>query len=139
MATQPIKVGIIGLSHPIGFGAVAHLPYLKQSSKYKIVAVANSSVESAQKAIENYGLPKDTKSYGNTIGEYDSLRHRATRTSELTASVSRQLCVFSPQVLTLLNRSSPRPQYRSGCEHNSRRQTLTHHHSSVESRKVSLR
>lgn len=67
--TAPIRVGIIGLSRPGGWATIAHLPYLQQTSKYQIVAIANSSVESAQRAIENYGLSKDTKAYGSPEGE----------------------------------------------------------------------
>jgi len=68
MSGSPIKIGIIGLSRPDGWAAIAHLPYLKATSKYEIVAVANSSVVSAKKAIESFGLPNNTKAYGNTEG-----------------------------------------------------------------------
>jgi len=43
---------------------MAHLPYLQKSPHYKITALLNSSVENAQKSIEAYDLPTDTKAYG---------------------------------------------------------------------------
>ncbi|CAD0110939.1 unnamed protein product [Aureobasidium uvarum] len=61
----PIGVGIIGLSAAGGsWGVTAHLPYLKESSKYKITAVSNSSTESSQRAIDTHGLT-DAKAYGS--------------------------------------------------------------------------
>ncbi|KAB2107977.1 hypothetical protein AG0111_0g3785 [Alternaria gaisen] len=70
----PIKVGIIGLSSltthvPATAGdrwaASAHLPYLLASPFYQIVALCNSSVASAVKAVERYNLPSSTKTYGD--------------------------------------------------------------------------
>ena len=62
----PIRIGLIGLSaKPGAWANVAHLPYLLQSSKYKIVALANSSVASAEAAIEEHNLPADVKAYGS--------------------------------------------------------------------------
>ncbi|THX19602.1 NAD(P)-binding protein [Aureobasidium pullulans] len=62
----PIGVGIIGLSAAGGsWGASAHLPYLKDSTKYKITGVCNSSTESSQKAIDTYGFSADAKAYGS--------------------------------------------------------------------------
>jgi predicted dehydrogenase len=67
--TSPIRVGIIGLtaatSGTTSWAANAHLPYLVQSPRYKIVALCNSSVEAAKKAIEKYNLPAETKAYGS--------------------------------------------------------------------------
>jgi predicted dehydrogenase len=50
----PIKVGLIGLSAGTAFNwaAKAHLPYLRSTAHYIIVALANSSVKSAKAAIE---------------------------------------------------------------------------------------
>jgi len=50
----PIKIGIIGLSAKDAWtwGAVAHLPYLKASPNYKIVALLNSMKEAAEEAIK---------------------------------------------------------------------------------------
>lgn len=59
----PIKVGFIGLSTK-GWAKGAHLPYLKASPEYEVVAVCNSSVESAEKAIEVFEL-SGAKGYGD--------------------------------------------------------------------------
>jgi predicted dehydrogenase len=45
--------------------ASAHLPYLLASPLYQIVALCNSSVASALKAVERYNLPSNTKTYGD--------------------------------------------------------------------------
>jgi predicted dehydrogenase len=53
---SPIHIGIIGLSQ--GFWAAnAHLPYLQSpNSKFKIVAVCNSSVEVLRRALVSQRL-----------------------------------------------------------------------------------
>ena len=57
----PIKVGILGLStKPSAWATLAHYPYLKSSTHYKIVAVCNSSLQSSQAAIDHFSL-KDAK------------------------------------------------------------------------------
>ncbi|QDS68666.1 hypothetical protein FKW77_002067 [Venturia effusa] len=70
----PIRVGIIGLSsttgeptasHGDGWAASAHLPYLLTSSHYQLVALCNSSVDSAKAAVKKYGLSPSTKTYGS--------------------------------------------------------------------------
>ncbi|KAK7998412.1 hypothetical protein PG989_006452 [Apiospora arundinis] len=60
----PIRVGLIGLSKT-GWAPIAHLPYLKATDKFEIVAIQNSSVESAKDAIKLHGLPESTKAYGS--------------------------------------------------------------------------
>ncbi|KAI4721544.1 NAD(P)-binding protein [Aureobasidium sp. EXF-10727] len=61
----PIGVGIIGLSAAgWSWGVSAHLPYLKDSTKYKITGICNSSAESSQKAVDAHGLT-DAKAYGS--------------------------------------------------------------------------
>ncbi|TFB01578.1 Galactose/lactose metabolism regulatory protein GAL80 [Trichoderma ghanense] len=66
----PIKVGIIGLGATgpaIGPGAwavAAHLASLAPSPNYDVVAVCNSSVESAQRSIAYHKLSPTTKAYG---------------------------------------------------------------------------
>ena len=60
----PIRVGFIGLSKG-GWARNAHLPYLKASPDYEILALCNSSVESAQEAIKLYELPSTVKAYGD--------------------------------------------------------------------------
>jgi len=65
----PIRIGLIGLSTNedslTSWAANAHLPYLKQSSKYAIVALCNTSVEKAKASIEKFGLSSSTKTYGS--------------------------------------------------------------------------
>ncbi|KAL7924480.1 hypothetical protein ACQKWADRAFT_311260 [Trichoderma austrokoningii] len=67
----PICVGLIGLgSEPAGlgqgkWGVSAHLASLHPSPHYEIVAVCNSSVESARRAIEFHQLPASVKAYGS--------------------------------------------------------------------------
>jgi len=69
-------VGLIGLSgaaadvyEGTSWTPNAHLPYLKASSDYKIVALLNSSVDSAKAAIARYDLPAETKAYGKPEGK----------------------------------------------------------------------
>jgi len=67
--TAPIRVGIIGLSQG-QWAANAHLPYLQgPHSRFKIVAVCNSSIESAQNSIKLLKLAETTKAYGNPQGQ----------------------------------------------------------------------
>ncbi|KAL7939285.1 hypothetical protein V8C35DRAFT_286226 [Trichoderma chlorosporum] len=66
----PIRTAIIGLSSTAttSWASAAHLPYLLSArgrEKYQIVALCNSSVESAKHAIEAFKLPPGTKAYGN--------------------------------------------------------------------------
>ncbi|KAF1842196.1 NAD-P-binding protein [Cucurbitaria berberidis CBS 394.84] len=73
----PIRVGIIGLSSVTtnipgragtskdGWAASGHLPALLASPNYEIVALCNTSVKSAQAAVERHGLPSTTKTYGD--------------------------------------------------------------------------
>lgn len=62
---SPIRTGIVGLGASGSWASAAHLPYLLQSDKYRVVGVSNSSVESSQKAIIAHSLPGDTKPYGS--------------------------------------------------------------------------
>lgn len=66
----PIRIGFIGLSSSATtqWASRAHLPYLlspRGREKYQIVALLNSSVESARAAIAQYGLPAETRAYGD--------------------------------------------------------------------------
>ncbi|KAF4973156.1 hypothetical protein FSARC_500 [Fusarium sarcochroum] len=65
----PIRTAIIGLSSSAktSWASNAHLPYLlspRGRSKFQIVALQNSSVEAAKKAIADYKLSPETKAYG---------------------------------------------------------------------------
>lgn len=77
MATpKKIRVGLIGLNAPYtttptgtNWAADAHLPYLRKSTRYEIVALQNSSLERAVNAIRAYKLdPEKVKAYGNPEG-----------------------------------------------------------------------
>ncbi|ERF71909.1 hypothetical protein EPUS_08225 [Endocarpon pusillum Z07020] len=57
--------GICGVATPGAWANQAHLPYLSHTSKYKIVALANSSVAAAEAAIKEHNLPADVKAYGS--------------------------------------------------------------------------
>ena len=68
----PIRVGILGLSDtktffgPGAWGVFAHLPSLRAlRDEYEIVAVSNSTVESARRSIAANDLPASTKAYGS--------------------------------------------------------------------------
>ena len=52
-----IGVGIVGLSPGEGWAARAHVPALRALPGYDLVAVANSTLDSARAAAEAFGLP----------------------------------------------------------------------------------
>ncbi|PQE18139.1 oxidoreductase family protein [Rutstroemia sp. NJR-2017a BBW] len=65
-----IRVGIIGVGAtteggPGAWGATAHLPALLASPRYKVVAIANSSVESAKASIKYHNLDSSIRTYGS--------------------------------------------------------------------------
>src|SRR5690606_16030387 len=58
MTDKPIRVGFIGLNPGIHWAATAHIPALKALlDDYEVVGVANTSLASAQKAADAFGLP----------------------------------------------------------------------------------
>ena len=57
-----IGVGIVGLSPGQGWAAHAHLPALRSLADYELVAVANSSLDSARAAAQVFGL---SEAYGD--------------------------------------------------------------------------
>lgn len=62
----PIRVGIVGLSATDSWAVKAHLPYLKDSTKFQITGVCNSSLASSEAAIKAHSLPQaTTKAYGS--------------------------------------------------------------------------
>lgn len=66
----PIRTAIIGLSANAitNWASVAHLPYLISAAgkaRFEIIALCNSSVESAKAAIKKYDLPTTTRAYGS--------------------------------------------------------------------------
>lgn len=64
---SPIRIGFIGLSKT-GWATTAHIPYLLSTPKFKIVAICNSSVQSAREAVQLYKLPAETRTYGDPEG-----------------------------------------------------------------------
>ena len=69
--SSPIRVGLIGLGRGTGtmkpglWAAQAHLPYLLASPNFRVAAVCNSTVESAQASITYHKLGADVKAFGN--------------------------------------------------------------------------
>ncbi|MFP1680281.1 Gfo/Idh/MocA family protein [Alloalcanivorax sp. C16-2] len=58
MEEKPIRVGFIGLNPDSHWAATAHIPALASlGDKFKVVGVANSSVESARRTAEAMNLP----------------------------------------------------------------------------------
>jgi predicted dehydrogenase len=54
--SEPIGVGIVGLSAAGGWAATAHVPALAALDGYQLRALSASSVESAAAAAERYGV-----------------------------------------------------------------------------------
>ncbi|MBE3047984.1 Gfo/Idh/MocA family oxidoreductase [Candidatus Bathyarchaeota archaeon] len=69
---SPIRVGLIGLGPkaadfgPGLWSSVAHIPSIQALPQYELVAVANSTVESARRSIASHGLPASVKAYGSS-------------------------------------------------------------------------
>jgi predicted dehydrogenase len=62
----PIRIAFIGLSASKGWASRAHHPYLKQTSKYRIVGILNSSKDASASAVKAYELaPNEVKAYGS--------------------------------------------------------------------------
>lgn len=67
----PIKIGLVGLSTSstaTNWAVLAHLPYLQSDhgrNLYEIIALCNSSVESARKSVKHFGLVESIKTYGS--------------------------------------------------------------------------
>ncbi|KAK5702849.1 hypothetical protein LTR97_003795 [Elasticomyces elasticus] len=66
----PIRISLIGLSvaAKTSWASQGHLPYLlsdRGRERYKIVALLNSSVDAARRAIADYKLGDDVKAYGS--------------------------------------------------------------------------
>ncbi|TCV67436.1 Gfo/Idh/MocA family oxidoreductase [Neorhizobium sp. S3-V5DH] len=58
MTNKPIRVGFIGLNPGLHWAATAHIPALKAlPNDYAVVGVANTSLASARKAADAFGLP----------------------------------------------------------------------------------
>lgn len=55
---ETIGVGIVGLTPGSSWSAASHIPALESLPGYEIVGVANSSLESSQRAAQALGIPK---------------------------------------------------------------------------------
>lgn len=63
---RKIRIGFIGLSSkPDSWATLAHLPYLRRSPYYEIVALCNSTPEKAAQSIAAHQLPSSTKAYAS--------------------------------------------------------------------------
>ena len=60
----PVALGVTGLSAGGSWFSRAHLPYIEKSPHYKIVALQNSSKESAKKAVQEHDIDHSTATYG---------------------------------------------------------------------------
>jgi len=67
----PIRVGLIGLNSVntggirAGEWGIQHLNSIQSSPHFELIAVCNSTIESAQRAIEFHNLPSSVKPYGS--------------------------------------------------------------------------
>lgn len=61
----PIRIGFIGLSAQGSWATNSHLPYLKQTERFVIAALCNTTVAAAEAARAKYSLPPSTKCYGS--------------------------------------------------------------------------
>jgi predicted dehydrogenase len=83
----PIRIGFIGLSSkPDCWATLAHIPYLRQSPHYEIVALCNSTPAKALESIAAHNLPPTTKAYASP--------------AELAADTSIDLIVICTRVDT---------------------------------------
>ncbi|KAL6863525.1 NAD(P)-binding protein [Trichoderma novae-zelandiae] len=70
MSSKLIRIALVGLSAnaTTSWAATAHLPYLQSArgqTQYKVVALLNSSKESAERARRHFNLPSTVKTYGD--------------------------------------------------------------------------
>lgn len=67
-----IRLGLIGFStssQSTSWAVRAHMPYLQSThgqAHYEIIALCNSTIESAKKHIEHFKLPASTKAYNSS-------------------------------------------------------------------------
>src|SRR5690606_7327919 len=72
MTDKPIRVGFIGLNPGIHWAATAHIPALKAlGDDYEVVGVANTSLASAQRAAEAFGLPHAFESAQELVNSFE--------------------------------------------------------------------
>ncbi|CAK7270020.1 hypothetical protein SEPCBS119000_003870 [Sporothrix epigloea] len=100
-----LKVAIAGLSAraTTSWAANAHLPYLlseRGRARFQIVALLNSSTSAAQEAIAYYGLPADTKAYGDAAALAADIA--AGKIEVNLVSVATRVDVHHPVALPIL-------------------------------------
>src|SRR5271163_4434077 len=84
---SPIRIGFIGLSSKSDcWATLAHIPYLRRSPHYEIVALCNSTPAKALESIAAHNLPPTTKAYASP--------------AELAADASIDLIVICTRVDT---------------------------------------
>lgn len=57
MASDRIRVGIVGANPQRGFASIAHIPALQELPQFEIVAVCTTNRQSAEAAARHYGVP----------------------------------------------------------------------------------
>ena len=57
MATERIRVGIIGANVRYGWGSTAHIPALRALPEFEITAVCTSRHETADETAKHFGIP----------------------------------------------------------------------------------
>jgi predicted dehydrogenase len=57
MATEKIRVGVIGASLRNGWGRDAHIPALSALREYEITAICTSRQETADETAKHFGIP----------------------------------------------------------------------------------
>jgi predicted dehydrogenase len=62
---RPIRVGVVGVEPGRSWSALAHLPALRALPQFEVVAIANSSLDSARRAADAEGVPR---AYGGHEG-----------------------------------------------------------------------
>jgi hypothetical protein len=62
MATEKIRVGIIGANVRNGWGRDAYIPALRALPEFEISAVSTSRQETADETAKHFGIPHDTPS-----------------------------------------------------------------------------
>jgi predicted dehydrogenase len=98
----PIRVGLIGLSSTVVQGLAPgrwgrqHLNSLLPSPKYRIVALCNSSIDSARKAIAVNNLPLETMAYGSPD---DMARDPDVDLVVVCVRVGKHLAIAKPALL----------------------------------------
>lgn len=71
MATEKIRVGLIGANPDYGWGSRAHIPAIRALPELELVAVCTSSQETAEAAAQHFGAPKAYGDYNQMVQDED--------------------------------------------------------------------